>query len=330
MAKYAGVQFTLFLVDGYNLIASLSESATMGHESITQQTNQFGAGNETHTPLNVEKGELTVGSGFWDTASDPLHSITGGSQGVKRIVCAALEGNTIGQHFMGFEGAYDTKVELLDQRDGLTKANVTYLIWGDSNEGIIVQALAAFTADQTPPTGDTPVDYTLDPGQRVFGIASASKAAASIITMETQNGAPIAHGLTSNQVVFISGNSLTGPAVNGQQIVTVLSDTTFSVPVNTSGSTGAGTDGTFVRASTVAGGVGYLQVTAYSGFTGVVPSIMHSINDTDYAALIDFTSVTAIGKERKTVTGTVRRYLSSQVDVTGSGSITLFMGFCRN
>jgi len=334
MAKYSGAQFALFLVDAYNLIVHLSESASMGKEEITQQTNPFGVTSEQHTPVGLEKGTLAVGGGIFDSTTDALHDVAPGSTRVSRTISAAIEGNTIGKHFMGFEGPIDSKYEVTDKRDGLTMANVNYLVSGAVDEGVIIQHLASFTADWQTKTGganavDAPVDYVADVGQRRFGMASASKAAASVITMKTQHGSPIVHGLTSGQLVFISGNSLAAPAINGQQTVTVLSTTTFSVPVDTTLSTGAGTDGTFVLASTVAGGVGYLHCTAFAP-TSLVPKIMHSPDDITYAALITFTTLTAVGKERKTVTGTVDRYLAFDGDHTGAGSVTVFSGFCRN
>jgi hypothetical protein len=110
----------------------------------------------------------------------------------------------------------------------------------------------------------------------------------------------------------------------------VISSTTFSVPVNV---TIAGTAGTFVLVSTSNGGDGYLQATAYTGFTGFIHKIMHSPDDSTYAALItftDFAAVTGPKKERKSVTGNVDRYLSSNGDVTGAGSVTVFAGFSRS
>ena len=327
MAKYAGKDFSVFLVDGYNLIASLSESASMGKESITQQTNPFGIGSEGHSPIGLIKGMLAVGGGFFDAATDALHNIVADVTGFTRIVSAAMEGNTIGKHFMGFEGAIDSKYEVTDKRDGLTMANVSYLVSGDVNEGIIVQDLAAFTASWDTKTGgagatDAPVDYSVDPGQRVIPITSNSMAAASVVTC------PIAHGLTTGQIILISGVITSSPTINGQRTVTVLSSTTFSVPVDTSLGA-AGTGGTFVLCSTVAGGVGYLHCTAFA-ITNLVYKIMHSPDDITYAALITFTTLTAIGKERKTVSGTIDRYLSSQGTNTGAGSVTVFSGLCRN
>lgn len=323
MAKIAAGSFALLLVDGYNLLASLTESVTMGKESITQQTNAFGASSEEHTPVGLERGTLTAGGGFFDQVTDAVHAVIGSISHVSRIICAGIEGNTIGKHFWGFEGVYDQKYEVMDKRDELTKANVTYLVAGAVEEGVIVQNLAAITATVTPPTGDTPVDYISDIDNRQIDITSATKANPCVVTSAK------VHGLTSGQKIVISGNTLSGPSINTTVTVTVISTTTFSVGVNTSASTGAGTGGTFLRADSVGGWSAYVQATAYSGFTGVLMKIMHSPDDTTYAVLVTFTNLTAIGKERKTGTSTVDRYLSSNPVVTGSGSITAFTGLVR-
>lgn len=331
MSKYGGGSFALFLVDAYSLLASLSESASMGHESITQQTNPFGAGSEEHTPVNVERGMLAVSGGFFDATTDALNSALGSISHAVRIVVAGIEGNIIGKHFMGFEGAYTQKYEVMDTKDGLTKANVTYLVSGNSDEGIIVQNLATFTADWDTKTGgagvtDAPVDYTLDPENRAINIVANTLANPSVV----QTSKP--HGLTTGQKVLIAGVATSSPTINGERTATVVDATHFSVPVNV---TTAGTGGSFVKSNTVAGGVGYLQVPAYSGFSSVVDKIMHSPDDITYAALITFTTVTAAPpnvntKQRVTVAGTIDRYLSNNGDVTGSGSVDVFSGLARN
>ncbi len=71
-------------------------------------------------------------------------------------------------------------------------------------------------------------------------------------------------------------------------------------------------------------------MTACSGFTNFVAKIRDSADDTTYADLITFAdNVTAPFGERATVTGTVDRYLSVDGNVTGSGSITAWVGFAR-
>jgi hypothetical protein len=330
MSKYSGVAFDTFLVDGYSLAASLSESVSMGKEPLTQQTNPFGMATESHTPVGIVKGMLTVAGGFFDAAADALHVGAGGgvsTTSTVRVVCAAIEGNTIGKHFMGFEGAYSQKYEVLDAKDGLTKANVVYLISGAVDDGTIIQNHATFTADWDTKTGgagvtDAPVDYTVDTRQRVIPITSNSAANPSVVTC------PVAHGLTTGDKVLISGVVGSSADINGERAVTVTSSVAFSVAVNATGS--GGTGGSFVKVDSNAGGVGYIQCTAFSGLTNLIDKIMHSPDDSTYATLITFATLTAIGKERKTVSGTIDRYLSNNGDVTGSGSVTVFVGFCRN
>lgn len=321
MSKYGAGEVTILLVDGYNLLPSLTEPINTGKENITQQTNAFGASGEEHTPVGIAKGILTVGGGFYDPTTDALHSALGAVTGIQRIICVGVEGNIIGKRFIGYEGPYSQKYEVMDFRDGLTKANATYIVSGDVDEGVIVQDHVAVTADKVPPTGDTPIDYTLDVNNRSIGITSNSIANPSVVTTDK------AHGLTTGDIVFIAGVTLSTPTINGQRTVTVISPTTFSVAVNV---TVGGVGGTFVKANSNAGGIGYLQVSAYSGFTGVLHKIVHSPDDTVYATLVTFANITAIGKERVEVSGTVDRYLSSNIDVTGAGSITPFMGFARN
>ena len=78
------------------------------------------------------------------------------------------------------------------------------------------------------------------------------------------------------------------------------------------------------------GGVGYLQVTAYSGLTDAVIAIQHSVNGSAWADLITFATVTGANvSERKTVSGTVDRYLRYTRTLTGAGSITFHVGFAR-
>jgi hypothetical protein len=84
-------------------------------------------------------------------------------------------------------------------------------------------------------------------------------------------------------------------------------------------------------ASTANGGVGYLQVSDFATFTGAVIVIQHSTDNSVWADLVTFTNVTsAPNAQRITVAGTVNRYLRANGDVTGSGSITPFVGFARN
>lgn len=78
------------------------------------------------------------------------------------------------------------------------------------------------------------------------------------------------------------------------------------------------------------GGAGVVQVSAFSGLTDAVIKIQHSTDNAAWVDLITFATVTAAPTaERLTVAGTVNRYLRYSLNVTGTGSITLLVGFAR-
>jgi len=82
-------------------------------------------------------------------------------------------------------------------------------------------------------------------------------------------------------------------------------------------------------ASSANGAVAHLHVTAFSGLTSNAISIEHSTNNSTWATLATFTTVTAATTQRLAVTGTVNRYLRVVDDVTGTGSCTRLVAFAR-
>lgn len=82
-------------------------------------------------------------------------------------------------------------------------------------------------------------------------------------------------------------------------------------------------------AASTAGGVGYLQVTAINGSPTGTIKIQDSADDSTYADIITFTSVTTANvSERVEITGTVRRYTRETHVITG-GTITYWAGVGR-
>lgn len=91
-----------------------------------------------------------------------------------------------------------------------------------------------------------------------------------------------------------------------------------------------GADSVDQGASSANGGVGYLQVPAFTGFSGFVAKIRHSADDVVYADLITFSNVTAgPTAQRVEVAGTVNRHLAVDGNVTGSGSLRAVIAFAR-
>lgn len=319
--KVGSASFSVLLVDGYDFLASKVQNVAWKITALQERSHGLGDTKEAMTPTGLSKLEVTQTGAFFDDTTNQTHTLltTAANQQVSRTMAMAPYGNTVGSHFVGASGVYAHAYDVLGQVGGLTKANVTYTVSGTLEHGVIVQHQAAQTADWTGTGGTT--SYYTDTEQRVIPITSNSIANPTVVTTA------VPHGLLTGDVVVIAGVSTSSPTINGEQTVTVLTTTTFTVPINV---TVGGTGGTLTRSSTSAGSAGYQHVSALSGFSGFVGKIQHSTDASAWSDLVTFANVTsAPAAERKTSAGTVSNYLRFVGDVTGSGSITVFAGLAR-
>lgn len=92
--------------------------------------------------------------------------------------------------------------------------------------------------------------------------------------------------------------------------------------------TNAGVDN---AASSAFGGAAYLSVSQFAGLTGFVGYIEDSADgSTGWAVIGTFANVTAApAAQRITIAGTIRRWTRFRGDVTGSGTITPYVGLTR-
>ena len=319
MAKYGSASFAVLLADGRNLLAAKLKSFNYKVENITEPSAGLGDSSEENTPVGVTRSTISQEGGFFDDSTNATHAAYKASGTTTRILSWAPNTNAIGKAFMGALGAFRASYEVLIQVGALAKANATFTVSGDLEEGVIVQEYEAKTVDWNTKTEGFPVDFTSNGYQRTIPITSNTLANPTVVTTSVD------HGLTSGDLILISGSNST-PTIDGSRAVTVTGLRTFTVPVNV---TVAGTSGTFVRANSSGGAVGYQQIAAFSGFTGFIGTIRHSTDDITYADLIVFANATGVEAQRVAVAGTVHRYISYIGDVTGTGSITPFVGLVR-
>lgn len=321
--KYGSNAFALFLVDGFNMLAAKVKNSSHKIEPLLERSDGLGDEWERHAPNGMARGSLTQEGAFFDTVAAGMHATLKAMAQVSRLVVVGFQRNAIGEHFTGFQGAFVAEYEVLGTVPGLTKANAAYGISGEVEEGVILQHLEQKNVDWNTETLGASVDYTTDPTQRVIAITSNTQANPTVVTT------PVPHGLTTGDKILISGVVGSNPTINGERTVTVLTATTFSVPVDTSAGAG-GNGGQFVRANSSNGGRGYLQVTELTGLDGVIHKIRHSPDDITYTDLITFSNVVAApAKERIAVAGVVDRHLCVDGNVTGVGTVTPFVGFAR-
>lgn len=331
MAGKYGSGSIWFLVDGYNLILNKLQGLTFKQSSALEPSHGLGDTWEESLPSGLSKAELTQEGAFWDTTTNYIHTVLTVAakgpasltpQSAVRVLCLGFMSTAIGSLFKGIQGAFTGAYEVLSTNGKLTRGNVEYAVSGKIEEAVVLHALTAETADGT--TEASSVDSsTLT--QQVVPITSSSVANPSTITCS----AP--HGLTTGDTVVIAGHSGSTPDINGEQTVTVVTTTTFTIAVNV---TVGGTGGSFTRGKTQAGGAGYLQCTELTlgGYTDLTVKCRHSADNITFADLVTFTGLTAIGAQRVEVAGTVNRYLASSHDFTGAGAgptATFLAGFAR-
>lgn len=323
MAKYGSGSFKFLLINGYDLLASSLQGINWKREAKTENAHGLGDTAELPTPVGISKYTLSQSGAFFNDAATGAHGLlAAGATAASRVVCFALAGNTVGAPFVGCLGALTVAYEVIPQNGALTKANAEYQITGHAYDGQIVQPWETKTGDWNTDTLNDVVDYAADPSQVVIPITSNTLANPTVVTTA------VPHGLTSGQVILISGVATSSPTINGEQTVTVTSTTQFTVPVNV---TTAGTGGSFVKCSTVGGAYGFLQVSACPGFTNFVGTIQDSADNVTYATLIAFPDNVSAPYAATVTNGAevVNRFVAFDGNITGSGSITCMAGLVR-
>jgi hypothetical protein len=323
--KYGSPSFSLLLVDGRSLLAAKVKGVTHAVQSLFESATGVGDSWESIALTGMQRATLTQDEAFFDDTTASVHDALKTPSTVPKVVGFGYGGNTIGAPFVGLEGTYAQDYAVLAKVGGLTKANVTYRVSGKLDRGRIISEHVSKVATWNTKTDGSPVDPLTDPTNLVIPITSSSVANPTVITT------PVPHGLTTTDLISISGHLGSTPDLNvGSRTVTVLTPTTFSLSDNV---TVGGTGGSFVRLNSRLGGAGYQFVSALSGITGFVGKIRSSPDDMTYTDLVTFTNVTAApAAERVTVAAgaVIDRYLCYSGTFTGSGSITVCIGFARN
>lgn len=242
MPKYAS-NSVFYLLGGRSLLGVNPKGLTYTHAAKHEDATGLGDTVVKTLPTGVVTASIEHSGAFFDTTS--LHAVLAdvadSVQETADCICAGFGGDTLGQPFIGFSGAYKGEYSALCQIGNLTKANTKFIFSGAVDEGVILHPLTARTVDYNHTTVDQ-------------------------------------------------------------------------------------------LAGTTAGGAGYVQCTDYSGLTSAVVKIQHSTDDAIWSDLITFTNITAAPASERVATAagaTVNRYVRAIVDVTGTGSITFWVGFNR-
>lgn len=153
-----GSASAFILVDGYDLLGSKIKDLRYKDEAMQEKSTGIGDSFESKLPTGIRVLSLTQVGAFFDTATNGAHTalvtVASSPQGSRRIITFGFGGTALGDPFTGAEGAYSQSYEVLSKVGDLTKANPTYGIYGQVDQGVILHPLGAETVD----TNGTSVD----------------------------------------------------------------------------------------------------------------------------------------------------------------------------
>lgn len=211
---------------------------------------------------------------------------TGGSvfKADPKIAVTHVPGNTAAQGDEAyFMDAIAGSLAISAPRNDLVRLRGAFQGAASMRQGLIIAQV-----EQSWPSGDTFIPAPtsgVDMGS-LAAVTSSSVANPTVITTATP------HFLKSGDNIRIAGHSGSTPDINGTHVATVLTATTFTIPVNV---TVGGTGGIVLRSVGVAAAYHVYKKTAGATFT-------IEIQDSDssggtYAAALTFPTFTAVGNE---------------------------------
>lgn len=136
MPKRGSDQVGFLLIGGYDVLGVTTQLED-SLEAIIEETHALGDSWVKREYLGIKQAELTQ-EGFYDDATDSVHEALCTKEGTERLLCYGLEGNTIGQQFIGYSGALQASYTRIASRGELHRANASYHGTGDVEEGVIL------------------------------------------------------------------------------------------------------------------------------------------------------------------------------------------------
>jgi hypothetical protein len=302
----------VFLLVGGRDISSDTFTLDETVESLTEEKHPFGTSWEEHLPIGIARVTLEAAGGLYTDRVAGIMDALQEKSGIRQLVSYGMSGDSLGADAALLDGTYATTWKRMATRDGLTKAHAVHTITGSYLRGRVLNGRTAVTSD---PGTSTTVDQALNPLLPVTVITSSDAGTDRVLTASP-------HGLTTGEVVLITGHTGSTPDVNGGHgyAVTVVDSTHFTL-AGVDFSVG-GTGGTVKKVSSLGASADlHVLALALGGYTNVLIKVQHSADDSSYSDLMTFTAVTTSPvAERKTVATQVNRYTHITWDFVGSGS----------
>jgi hypothetical protein len=142
--KFSSADVAMFLVGGFDLLGN-STVVGVTKEATVKDSTGLGMDWDEFTAISLKRGELTQ-DGYFDNADGKTHDAFVAGNGVSRVGMLALTGGALGDAFIGFQGALQTKYDRKVQVGELHGAQASYQVNGKIEEGVLVKVWEAITA----------------------------------------------------------------------------------------------------------------------------------------------------------------------------------------
>jgi hypothetical protein len=142
--NYGSADFTLFLVDGYDLLPAKVQSFTEKIEAVQERADGLGDPREAMAPTGLTKLSIAQTGAFFDDRAHGMHALFSTLPPIARTVMYSFTG---GKTVSTASGVFVESYAVVAQQGRLTRANVTYQVNGAiMPNGVGVQPLQTFTA----------------------------------------------------------------------------------------------------------------------------------------------------------------------------------------
>jgi hypothetical protein len=147
--KHGSGDVSVFLIGGYDFLANKPTGVSRKVDERLQRCDGLGDSWQSYCHTGVSAGTFAQSGAIFDDTTNQMHTALKTSSATSRVGLIAWGGNVLGGPCTGFAGLLTTGYEVLAQLAGLTKANATYSVNGQVEEGVILQPLAALTSTTT-------------------------------------------------------------------------------------------------------------------------------------------------------------------------------------
>lgn len=147
--KHGSSEIAVFLVGGYNFLGNKPQTVNRKVDETIEKTHGLGDSWEESAHCGMSKGAFSQGGAFFDDTTNYMHTVLKSGGQTSRVGLIAWGGNILGAVCTGFAGLFGVGYEVIGRAPGLTKANATYGVSGQVEEGVILQPHAAMTTTTT-------------------------------------------------------------------------------------------------------------------------------------------------------------------------------------